>query len=43
MNWPEGRDYRIWSEEEVKCAEEAALYDKLSESEKQYALFVDES
>lgn len=43
MNWPEGKDFRIWSEEGVRCAEEAALRDKLSESEKQYALFIDGS
>lgn len=43
MNWPEGQDFRLWSEEEVTCAEEAALYDQFSESEKKYGLFIDGS
>ncbi|KAK4823426.1 hypothetical protein QYF61_002112 [Mycteria americana] len=43
MDWPEGKDFRILPEEEVTCAEEAPLNNKLSENEKQYALFADGS
>ncbi|KAK4811001.1 hypothetical protein QYF61_014473 [Mycteria americana] len=43
MDWPEGKDFRISPEEEVMCAEEAPLYNKLPENEKQYALFTDGS
>ncbi|KAK4825191.1 hypothetical protein QYF61_024671, partial [Mycteria americana] len=43
MDWPEGKDFRISPEEEVMRAEEAPLYNKLSEDEKQYALFTDGS
>ncbi|KAM6086134.1 uncharacterized protein LJ206_007568 [Theristicus caerulescens] len=43
MDWPEGKDFGISPEEEVTCAEEAPLYNKLPENEKQYALFTDGS
>jgi len=43
MDWPEGKDFRVSPEEEVTRAEEAPLYNKLSENEKQYALFTDGS
>ncbi|KAK4815664.1 hypothetical protein QYF61_005410 [Mycteria americana] len=43
MDWPEGKDFRISPEEEVTHAEEAPLYNKLPENEKQYALFTDGS
>ncbi|KAK4812753.1 hypothetical protein QYF61_018302 [Mycteria americana] len=43
MDWPEGKDFRVLPEEEVTHAEEAPLYNKLSENEKQYALFTDGS
>ncbi|KAK4829418.1 hypothetical protein QYF61_003982 [Mycteria americana] len=43
MDWPEGKDFKISPEEEVTCAEEAPLYNKLPENEKQYALFTDGS
>ncbi|KAK4826729.1 hypothetical protein QYF61_010982, partial [Mycteria americana] len=43
MDWPEGKDFGISPEEEVTCAEEAPLYNKLLENEKQYALFTDGS
>ncbi|KAK4811075.1 hypothetical protein QYF61_016361 [Mycteria americana] len=43
MDWPEGKDFRISPEEEVTCAEEAPLYNKLPANEKQYALFTDGS
>jgi len=39
MDWPEGKDFRVSPEEEVTHAEEAPLYNKLSENEKQYAPF----
>ncbi|GAB0204611.1 hypothetical protein GRJ2_002926700 [Grus japonensis] len=39
MGWPEGKDFRMSPEEEVTCAEEAPLYNKLPENEKQHALF----
>ncbi|KAK4831484.1 hypothetical protein QYF61_017985 [Mycteria americana] len=42
MDWPEGKDFRI-SPEDVTRAEEAPLYNKLPENEKQYALFTDGS
>ncbi|KAK4820379.1 hypothetical protein QYF61_025455 [Mycteria americana] len=35
MDWPEGRDFGISPEEEVTCAEDAPLYNKLPENEKQ--------
>jgi len=38
MDWPAGKDFGI-SSEEVTCAEETPLYNKLPENEKQYALF----
>ncbi|KAK4810804.1 hypothetical protein QYF61_008776 [Mycteria americana] len=41
-DWPEGRNFGV-SPEEVTCAEEAPLYNKLPENEKQYALFTDGS
>ncbi|KAK4810463.1 hypothetical protein QYF61_004243 [Mycteria americana] len=41
MDWPEGKDFGISPEEEVTRAEEAPLYNKLPENEKQYALFTD--
>ncbi|XP_062460231.1 ribonuclease H-like [Pezoporus occidentalis] len=44
MDWPEGKDFGMSPEEEVVMrAEEAPPYNKLSESEKQYALFTDGS
>ncbi|KAK4810531.1 hypothetical protein QYF61_004494 [Mycteria americana] len=43
MDWPEGKDFGISPEEEVTCAEEAPLYNKLPENEKQYDLFTDGS
>ncbi|KAK4817261.1 hypothetical protein QYF61_005474 [Mycteria americana] len=43
MDWPEGKDFRISPEEEVMHTEEGPLYNKLSENEKQYALFADRS
>ncbi|KAK4818459.1 hypothetical protein QYF61_013665 [Mycteria americana] len=42
MNWPESKDFGI-SPEEVMHAEEAPLYNKLPENEKQYAVFTDGS
>jgi len=42
MDWPEGRDFGVWPEE-MMHAEEAPLYNKLPENEKQYALFTDGS
>ena len=43
MDWPEGKDVGISPEEEVMRAEEAPLYNKLPENERQYALFTDGS
>ncbi|KAK4807003.1 hypothetical protein QYF61_000332 [Mycteria americana] len=43
MDWLEGKDFGISPEEEVTHAEEAPLYNKLPENEKQYALFTDGS
>jgi len=43
MDWPEGKDFGVSREEEVTYAEEAPLYNKLPENEKQYALFRDGS
>ncbi|GAB0207945.1 hypothetical protein GRJ2_003260200 [Grus japonensis] len=43
MEWPEGKDFRISPEEQVTCAEESPLYNKLPEDEKPYALFTDGS
>ncbi|GAB0179580.1 hypothetical protein GRJ2_000423300 [Grus japonensis] len=43
MDWPEGKDFGMSPEEEVACAEEAPLYNKLPENEKPYALFTDGS
>ena len=43
MDWPEGKDFGVSPEEEVTRAEEAPLYNKLPENEKQYALFTDVS
>ncbi|GAB0208327.1 hypothetical protein GRJ2_003298400 [Grus japonensis] len=43
MDWSEGKDFAILPEEEVMCAEEAPPYNKLTEDEKQYALFTDGS
>ena len=40
MDWPEGRDFGVLPKEEVTRAEEAPLYNKLPEHEKQYALFM---
>ncbi|GAB0206916.1 hypothetical protein GRJ2_003157200 [Grus japonensis] len=40
MDWPEGKDFGMSPEEEVTRAEEAPLYNKLPENEKQYALFI---
>ena len=42
-DWPEGKDFGISPEEEVTHAEEALLYNKLPENERQYALFTDGS
>ncbi|GAB0206701.1 hypothetical protein GRJ2_003135700 [Grus japonensis] len=42
-DWPEGKDFGMSPEEEVTRAEEAPLYNKLPENEKQYALFTDGS
>ena len=42
-DWPEGKDVGISPEEEVMRAEEAPLYNKLPENERQYALFTDGS
>ena len=42
-DWPEGKDFGISPEEEVMHAEEAPLYNKLPENERQYALFTDGS
>ncbi|KAK4832526.1 LOW QUALITY PROTEIN: hypothetical protein QYF61_023858 [Mycteria americana] len=44
MDWPEGKDFILSpEEEEVIHAEEAPLYNKLPENEKQYAPFTDGS
>lgn len=43
MDWPEGKDFEMSPEKEIIRAEEALLYNKLTESEKQYALFTDGS
>ncbi|GAB0180146.1 hypothetical protein GRJ2_000479900 [Grus japonensis] len=43
MDWLEGKDFGMSPEEEVTRAEEALLYNKLPENEKQYALFTDGS
>ncbi|GAB0192610.1 hypothetical protein GRJ2_001726300 [Grus japonensis] len=42
-DWPEGKDFGMSPEEEVTRAEEAPLYNKLTEDEKPYALFTDGS
>ena len=42
-DWPEGKDFGMSPEEEVAWAEEAPLYNKLPENERQYALFTDGS
>ncbi|KAM9591112.1 uncharacterized protein ACIBXB_006051 isoform 1-T2 [Morphnus guianensis] len=42
-DWPEGKDFGMSPEEEVTHAEEAPLYNKLPENERQYALFTDGS
>ncbi|GAB0207525.1 macrophage immunometabolism regulator [Grus japonensis] len=42
-DWPEGKDFGMLPEEEVTRAEEAPLYNKLTEDEKPYALFTDGS
>ncbi|GAB0204239.1 ribonuclease H-like [Grus japonensis] len=42
-DWPEDKDFRMMPEEEVTCAEEAPLYNKLPENEKQYVVFTDGS
>ncbi|GAB0192055.1 hypothetical protein GRJ2_001670800 [Grus japonensis] len=38
-DWPEGKDFRISPKEKVMHGEEAPLYNKLPENEKQYVLF----
>ncbi|KAK4817077.1 hypothetical protein QYF61_027908 [Mycteria americana] len=43
MDWSEGKDFGVLPEEEVTRAEEAPLYNKLPENEKQNALFTDGS
>jgi len=43
MDWPEGKDFGVSPEEEVMRAQDALLYNKLSENEKQYTLFTDVS
>jgi len=40
-DWPEGKHFGMLPEEELTHAEESPLYYKLSENEKQYALFMD--
>lgn len=42
MGWPEGRDFGV-SSVEVTHTEEAPPYNELSEDEKHYILFTDES
>ncbi|GAB0208996.1 pol-like protein ENS-3 [Grus japonensis] len=42
-DWPEGKDFGMYPEEEVTHAEESSLYNKLPENEKPYALFTDGS
>ncbi|GAB0209980.1 hypothetical protein GRJ2_003463700 [Grus japonensis] len=42
-DWPEGKDFGMYPEEEVTHAEEAPPYNKLTEDEKPYALFTDGS
>lgn len=42
MDWLEGRDFGV-SSEEVARAHEAPPYNELSEDEKHYILFTDES
>ncbi|GAB0208817.1 mitochondrial enolase superfamily member 1 [Grus japonensis] len=42
-DWPEGKDFGMYPEEEVTRAEEAPPYNKLPEDEKPYALFTDGS
>jgi len=42
-DWPEGKDFGLSPEEEMTRAEEAPLYNKLLENEKQYSPFVDGS
>ncbi|GAB0209389.1 mitochondrial enolase superfamily member 1 [Grus japonensis] len=42
-DWPEGKDFGMSPEEEVTHAEEAPLFNKLTEDEKPYALFTDGS
>ncbi|KAK4815632.1 hypothetical protein QYF61_005194, partial [Mycteria americana] len=43
VDWPEGKDFGISPEEDMMCTEDAPLYNKLPENEKQYALFTDGS
>lgn len=43
MDWPEGKDFGMSPEKEIIHAEEALFYNKLTESERQYALFTDGS
>ena len=43
VDWPEGRDLEISLKEEVGCAEEAALFNKLPENYTQYVLLSDGS
>lgn len=43
MDMPEGKDFGILSEEEVKHKEESLLYDKWPENDNKYALFTNES
>ncbi|GAB0208578.1 macrophage immunometabolism regulator [Grus japonensis] len=42
-DWPEGKDFGMSPEEEVTRAEEAPPYNKLTEDEKPYAMFIDGS
>ena len=42
MDWPEGRNFEVLLEE-MTHSEEAILYNKLPENEKQYILFADGS
>lgn len=40
MDWPESMDFRIMQEDEVTCAEEVPLCDKLPEHKKEFSLMV---
>lgn len=38
MNWTEGKYFEVSPGDEVKCAVDVQMYNKLPENEKQYAL-----